>query len=65
MRLLDAGGVQVLQDHGREVLVPVVAGLGLGEMVDQFVIRLDAERAVGRQALRRDGPTTRTMPRSS
>ena len=36
-RLLDARRVQVLQDHGREVLLPVVAGLALGKMVDEFV----------------------------
>ena len=52
--LLDAGRVQVLQDHGREVLLPVVAGLGLGEMVDQLVILVDAERAVRRQTLHRE-----------
>ena len=54
MRLLDARRVQVLQDHGREVLLPVVAGLGLGEVVDEFVILVDAERAVRGQALDRE-----------
>ena len=48
MGLLDAGRVQVLQNHGREVLLPVVAGLGLGEMVDEFVILVDIKRAVRR-----------------
>ena len=43
-----------LQDHGREVLLPVIAGLALGEMVDEFVILVDAERAVRRQALHRE-----------
>ena len=65
VRLLDARRVQVFQDHGREVVLPVVADLGLGEMVDEFVILVDAERAVWRYALDSDGRTTRTMPRSS
>ena len=52
--LLDAGRVQVLQDDGRKVILPVVPGLRRGEMVDQLVILLDAERAVGRQTLRRE-----------
>ena len=54
VRLLHAGGVQVLQDHGREVLLSVVAGLPLGEMVDQFVILVHTERAVRREALHRE-----------
>ena len=49
--LLDARLVQVLQDHGREVLLPVVAGLSLSEMIDQCVNLVDAERSAGRQAL--------------
>ena len=51
VRLLHAGGLEVLQDHGREVLRRVVTGLALGEMIDQFVVLADAERAVRRQAL--------------
>ena len=61
---LDAGRVQVLQDHGREVVLPVVAGLGLVGMVDKFVIIVDAKRAMRRQALHReragDADDTRT-----
>ena len=49
--LLDAGRVQVFQDDGCKVLLSVVAGLGLGQMVDEFVILVDAEGAVRRQAL--------------
>ena len=52
--LLDAGRVQMFQDYGREVLMPVVAGLGLGKMVGQFVILVDAGRAMRRQALHRE-----------
>ena len=51
MGLLDAGRVQVFQDDGCKVLLSVVAGLGLGQMVDEFVILVDAEGAVRRQAL--------------
>ena len=54
MRLLHARGVQVLQDHGRKVLLSVVAGLALGEMVDQLVILVHTERTVRRQALHRE-----------
>ena len=48
--LLHARGLQVLQDHGREVLL-AVSGLALGEVVDQFVVFTDTERAVRRKAL--------------
>ena len=51
--LLGAGRVQVLQDRGREVVLPVVDGLGL-EMIEQFVVLVDAERAMGCKALHRE-----------
>ena len=38
MSLLDTRRLQVFQDHGREVLLAVVAGLGFGEMVNEFII---------------------------
>ena len=63
--LLDAGRVQVLQDHGREVLLPIVAGLGLGDMVDEVVILVDSEGAVGAKLSTVNGPVTRTMRGSS
>ena len=37
-----------------EVVLTVVAGLGLGEMVDEVVILVDAEGPVGRQGLHRE-----------
>ena len=39
---------------GDEVLLAVVAGPALSEMVDQFVVLVDTERAVRRQALHRE-----------
>ena len=54
MRLLHARGFQVLQDHRPEVLLLVVAGLALGEVVDELVILVHTERAVRRQTLHRE-----------
>src|SRR5262252_75721 len=51
--LLHAGGVEVLQDHLGEGLPPV-SGTVLAEAVDQFVVLVHAEHAVGTEALHRE-----------
>ena len=38
MRLLDAGGFEVLKNQGRKVLCFAVAEFGVGEVIDQFVV---------------------------
>ncbi len=53
--LLDAGGLEVLQDHAGEVLLPAVAVLGLAGGVDQLVVLVDAEDPVGGEGLDGEG----------
>jgi hypothetical protein len=49
--LLHAGGLEVLQDHLDEVALLAIAGIRFGgTVVDQFVVLVDAQHAVGRQA---------------
>ena len=54
MGLLNAGGFEVLQDHCGEVLLFAVAELGFGDVVDEFVVLVNAQQAVRRQALDRE-----------
>ena len=60
VRLLDAGGAQVVEDHRGEVLRRAVLRCGLADHVvsgvDQLVVLVDAEHAVGREALDRERP---------
>ena len=61
MRLLDAGGFEIVQDHPGEVLRFAVAELGLCDIsgpiigpVDEFVVLVHAQQAVGREAFHRE-----------
>jgi hypothetical protein len=56
VRLLHAGGLQILQDHLGEGLFSSVFVAVLLETVDQFVVLIHAEHAVGTEAL--DGEWT-------
>jgi hypothetical protein len=50
-------GLQVLQDHLDEAALAVVLGLLLGAVgVDQLVVLIDTQHAVGREALDRERP---------
>ncbi len=51
MRLLHAGGFQVFQDHLGEGLFGLEFGAALLQRVDQFVVLIHAEHAVGAKAL--------------
>ena len=53
-RLLHAGGRELLQDHGREVLLGPVVGPRLGGAVDELVVLVDRQHAVRRQAVHRE-----------
>ena len=55
MRLLDAGGFEVLQDYGSEVLSFAVAEFRVGEVVNQFVVLVNPKHAVRRKALHGEG----------
>ena len=48
MRLLHAGGLQILQDHLREALLRAVFRAILFQAVDQLVVFIHTEHAVGR-----------------
>ena len=56
VRLLHAGGLQVLQDHLGEGLLRSVFGAVFLEAVDQFVVLIHAQHAVGAEAF--DGERT-------
>ena len=57
VRLLDARSLEMLEDHRAEVLrLAVCAGRRLGHAVDELVVLVDAEDAVGREALDRERP---------
>ena len=53
VRLLNTGRFKVFEDHPREVLLFAVAELGFGDVVDQFVVLINAQHAVRRQAVHR------------
>ena len=55
VRLLYAGGFEMVQDHLGEVLLFAVAEPGLGDVVDELVVFIDAQEAVRRQALYGEG----------
>ena len=46
VRLLHAGGLEVLQDHAGEVLCAAVAELVFGDVVDELVVFVHPEQAV-------------------
>ena len=56
VRLLHAGGAQMGEDRGAEVLRLPVCARRLGDAVDEFVVLVDAEDAVRREALDRERP---------
>ena len=60
--LLDAGGLEVLQDHAGEVLLSAVAEPGFRHAVDELVVLVDAQHAVGRNALHREGACDADLP---
>ena len=64
VRLLHAGGPQVLKDHGREVLLLPVVGLALRTIVDQFIILITPSVRCGARLSTVKGPATRTIQRS-
>ena len=51
VRLLHAGGAQVLEDHLRERLRSCVLVALLGDLIDQVVVLIDAEDAVRGETL--------------
>ena len=55
VRLLHAGGLEVLQDHLGEGLLGLVLGAVLLEAVDQLVVLVHAEHAVRAEALDGEG----------
>ena len=55
MCLLDTGSLQVVEDHGGEILLLAVAELGFGDVVDEIVILVNAEDAVRQEALHGKG----------
>ena len=55
MRLLDAGGFEVVEDDGGKVVDAAVAGLPFAEGVDELVVLVDGEGAVGGDALDGEG----------
>ena len=55
VRLLDAGGFEVLQNHLGEGLLGSVFGDVVAELVDQFIVLIHAEHAVGAEALHGEG----------
>ena len=54
MRLLHAGGRELLQDHAREVLLRAVVGPRLRGTVQELVVLVDRQHAMRRQALHRE-----------
>jgi len=46
VRLLHAGGSEVVEDHLRERLLRQVVCAGLGDLIDQLVVLVHAEHAV-------------------
>ncbi len=60
--LLDAGGLEVLQDHAGEILLFAVAELGFRHAVDELVVLVNAQHAVGRNALHREGTGDADLP---
>ena len=62
VRLLDAGGPEVLQNDVREVLRFPVAEPRLRHVVDELVVLVDAEDAVRRNALHREGTGDADLP---
>ena len=65
MRLLHAGRLEVLQDDLGEVVDAAVAAARLAEGVDELVVLVDGEDAVGGDAFDGEGPATRTFFLSS
>ena len=55
VRLLHAGGLEVLQDHLREGLLGAVFGAVFLDGVDQFVVLIHAQHAVRAEALHGEG----------
>ena len=53
MRLLDARGLEVLQDHPSKILVFTVTELGFGNIVNEFVVLINPQQSVGRKAVYR------------
>ena len=56
VRLLHAGGLEVLQDHLGEVCVVASSALRFARGVDQFVVLVHAKHAMGREALDGERP---------
>ena len=56
MGLLDAGGLEVFQHHRVEGLFGGIVLAGFAEIVDQFVVFIDAEHAVRGQAFDGERP---------
>ena len=55
VRLLHAGGFEVVEDHPGEVLLLPVPEIGFGDVVDKLVVLVDAEQAVRRKAFHGEG----------
>ena len=62
VRLLHAGDLEVFQDHFGEGLLGPVLGPVLLDAVDQFVVLVHAQHAVGAEALDREGTGDADLP---
>ena len=62
VRLLHAGRAEVFQDHLREGLLRAVFAALLPCGIDQFVVFIHAEHAVGREAFHREGAGHADLP---
>ena len=51
VRLLNAGGLEMVEDHPGEVLLFAVPELSFGDVLDELVVLVDAQQTVRRQAL--------------
>lgn len=56
MRLLHSSGTQVLEDHLRKALLRRIVGVRLRGVVNEFVILVNAEFAMWREALDGEWP---------
>ena len=65
VRLLDAGGLEVLQDHLGKGLLLAVASAGFRHTVDQFVVLIHPQHRCGERLSTVNGPATRTFFLSS
>ena len=59
--LLDAGGPEILEDDRSEILDAAVTGLPFAEGLDEFIVFVYGEDAVGGDALNGEGGRRRAL----